>query len=176
MEFIYVIPIGGITKTIISFARRTIEATFDCICNILNGQDIPQQAYDERREQYLSTSLLRNILTQCPKDAMKILGVTDVDIFVPVLTFVFGQAQLNGRAAIVSTYRLRQEFYGLVPNDEVMMQRLGKEIIHELGHTFGLVHCKNPLCVMHFSNFIGEIDVKSSDFCPSCKRILRGRL
>jgi archaemetzincin len=98
----------------------------------------------------------------------KILTLTDFDLFVPVLTFVFGEAQLNGKAAIVSAHRLYPEFYGLPPNDEIFISRLIKEINHELGHTYGLRHCLDFECVMHASSNVDEIDIKSENFCPDC--------
>jgi len=97
-----------------------------------------------------------------------------VDLFIPVLTFVFGQAQLGGKAAVVSTLRLKQEYYELPPNETVFLERLGKEAVHELGHTFGLVHCLNQGCVLNASTYVEEIDLKEADFCPECAQLLAG--
>lgn len=100
------------------------------------------------------------------------MGVTSVDLFVPVLTFVFGEAQLDGKAAVVSSFRLRDELYGLPKNPERLKERLTKEAIHELAHTFGLVHCREPECVMHSYTYAEEIDFKSKDFCSACSILL----
>jgi archaemetzincin len=105
----------------------------------------------------------------------KVLGVTSLDLFVPVLTFVFGEAQLNGTAALVSTFRLNETFYGFPPNEALLEERLIKEAVHELGHTFGLIHCRDFACVMHSSTSVEEIDVKGKEFCGSCRKILRER-
>ena len=91
-----------------------------------------------------------------------------MDLYVPVLTFVFGEAQLEGRAAVVSSYRLRDELYGLPKNPERLKERLEKEAIHELAHTFGLIHCREPECVMHSYTYAEEIDFKSKNFCKAC--------
>lgn len=124
--------------------------------------------YSEERDQYYSTKLLEYSLLNY-KENDKILTLTDFDLYVPVLTFVFGEAQLNGKAAIVSSHRLFPEFYGLPHNDELFFSRLIKEINHELGHTYGLRHCRLFECVMHSSSNVDEIDIKSENFCDQCR-------
>ncbi len=176
MDCIYLLPIGNITEETLCFLQNKIETRLGFSSEILEEIDIPEQAFDLTRSQYSSTQILRTILEFTPENALKIIGLTSVDLYIPVLTFVFGQAQLNGRAAVVSTHRLRQEYYGLPPNKRILLQRSGKEVIHELGHTFGLVHCLDIRCVMHFSNNIREIDIKEDKFCESCLKILSSKL
>jgi archaemetzincin len=108
----------------------------------------------------------------CPDDALRVLGVTERDLFIPVLTFVFGHAQLGGRAAVVSLARLRQEFYGLEPNRQMLLDRARKEALHEAGHTFGLVHCPDRNCAMALSTRVQQIDEKRAAFCRVCTRQL----
>ncbi|MCX8057366.1 MAG: archaemetzincin family Zn-dependent metalloprotease [Ignavibacteria bacterium] len=140
--------------------------------NLQMHQFIPNidltEIYSEVRDQYYSTKLLEYSLKYY-NDYDKILSLTDFDLFVPVLTFVFGEAQLNGKAAVVSAHRLYPEFYGLPQNEELFLSRLIKEINHELGHTYGLRHCQNFECVMHSSSNVDEIDIKSENFCDRCK-------
>jgi len=125
-------------------------------------------AYDAGRGQWASIPVLENVLAQCPGDAAKILAVTTRDLFIPVLTFVFGQAQLGGRSAVVSLARLRQEFYHLPPDREIFLERAVKEALHESGHTLGLVHCADRACAMSLSTGVRQIDVKSASFCGPC--------
>jgi archaemetzincin len=101
-----------------------------------------------------------------------LLGITEHDLFIQVLTFVFGHAQLGGRAAVVSLARLRQEFYGLEPEHEIFRARARKEALHETGHTFGLVHCAERSCAMSLSTRVQQIDQKQAAFCPACLRQL----
>lgn len=128
--------------------------------------------YSEERKQYHSTLILSKILNQLPDDGEKIIGVVNVDIFIPILTFLFGEAQLGGRGAIVSTHRLHNEFYGLPPDDRLLYARTVKEILHELGHLLGLVHCRDYQCVMHSSTFVEDIDLKEPRFCTVCQSLL----
>jgi archaemetzincin len=128
----------------------------------------PERAFDPSRGQYDSTRLLE-LLLAAPDDAgERVLGVAGVDLFIPVLTYVFGEAQLQGRVAVVSLHRLRPEAYGLPRDPRLVLERLEKESLHELGHTFGLVHCVDGGCVMHVSTYVEEIDLKPASFCASC--------
>ena len=129
--------------------------------------------YDSVRRQVSSTALLAQILDRGAPAALKQIGVVNVDLFMPVLTFVFGEAQLSGTAAIVSTRRLANEFYGLPRDDALMLRRLEKEIVHELGHTFGLYHCRQFECVMRSSTYVEEIDLKKAVPCGRCSEAIR---
>lgn len=134
----------------------------------------PAQAFEAARNQYYSSLILADLLRLFDTFDGKILAVTAADLFIPVLTFVFGEAQLGGKAAIVSTRRLDERFYGLPEDPSTFEDRLLKEAVHELGHTFGLLHCLRFECVMHSSTAVEEIDVKSSEFCSSCAGTLAG--
>lgn len=125
-------------------------------------------AYDPRRGQYASFAILDLLVRTCPADALRLLAVTRHDLFIPVLTFVFGHAQLGGRVALVSFARLRQEFYGLAADREIFLERAGKEALHETGHTFGLVHCADRGCVMSLATNVRHIDGKQAAFCAAC--------
>jgi archaemetzincin len=124
----------------------------------------PPDTFDLRRQQHSSRVMLGWLTEQLPPDGAKLLGVTDVDLFIPVLTFVFGEAQLAGPAAIVSTARLREP-----PLEPVVRARLAKEAVHEIGHTFGLVHCHSPVCVMARSPALASVDVKEDRLCSDCR-------
>lgn len=131
-----------------------------------------QQAYDNSRRQYNSTALLAQLLTLNLTPCDKIIAVADVDLFIPILTFVFGEAQLDGSAAVVSTHRLSNQFYGIEEDTILKRERLEKEIVHELGHTFGLYHCHQFECVMRSSTYVEEIDLKRVGMCEGCKELL----
>ena len=133
---------------------------------------IPLDSFEARRNQYYSTKILKEMLGNVPQDALKLLGVTDKDLCIPILTYVFGEAQVGGTAAVVSLARLRQEHYGLMPDRPLLLERLRKESLHELGHTFGLVHCPSRDCVMYLSNTVVDVDTRGRDFCRGCQTVV----
>jgi len=126
-------------------------------------------ALDAGRRQYGSIPVLEMLGRARPEDALKLLAVTGRDLFIPVLTFVFGHAQLGGAVGVISLARLRQEFYGLAPNREVFLDRARKEALHETGHLFGLVHCADISCAMSLSTSVRQIDSKRVALCPACE-------
>jgi archaemetzincin len=129
----------------------------------------PEFAFDAKRNQYNSTVLLRRIIDRRPPDRCRILGLTVGDLFIPMLSFVFGQAQVGGPGAVVSIARLRQDFYRLPPDPRILRERLRKEVLHELGHTMSLVHCPDPACVMSLATGIRHVDEKLPEYCESCR-------
>jgi len=133
------------------------------------------RAFDASRGQYNSTVLLAQLLQAYGDGEEKRIAVVGVDLFIPVLTFVFGEAQLNGTAAVVSFHRLANPFYGMVSDDSLTWKRLEKEIVHELGHTFGLYHCHQFECVMRSSTYVEEIDLKRGVLCIDCREKLAWR-
>jgi len=175
MKWICILPIGDMDQSLLEELSETIAHTFSRKVRILEGREKPHFAYDSKRQQYMSVPVLGRVLQCADAETEKILGVTDVDICVPVLRFVFGQAQLSGRAALLSIARLQQQFYGLPEDRRLLVTRAKKEAAHELGHTYGLVHCRTPRCVMHYSNSIREVDARPLEFCSDCLVLLRQR-
>lgn len=151
-----------------------LEEAFGCEVEVRRPWFDPERAFDASRGQYNSTLLLAQLQGR-PGEATRVLGVTDVDLFIPVLSYVFGEAQLPGRAAVVSLHRLMPDLYGLPPDEERLAERLEKEAIHELGHTFGLVHCRQAGCVMRASTYVEEIDLKTAELCEDCLEALLSR-
>ena len=133
-----------------------------------------ENSYSVERSQYFSTQIISDAIKQTDTLDGKVIIVTKVDLFIPVLTFVFGEAQLNGRHSIVSLCRLHEEFYTGKTDEALLLKRTLKEILHELGHNFGLKHCSDWDCVMHSSTSIEEVDIKGDNYCKVCE--LRVRL
>jgi len=148
-----------------------LSRTFRTACRIRIADIDISPTLDPSRRQYHSTAILQR-LAGTFEPGCRILGVTDYDLFVPVLTFVFGEAQVDGVCAVVSTARLREERYGMPPREDLLRERLLKEAAHELGHTFGLRHCPDWRCVMASSHAVERIDVKGAQFCDQCRRAI----
>ncbi|MFO8073399.1 MAG: hypothetical protein R6V85_16160 [Polyangia bacterium] len=122
------------------------------------------------RGQHDASSLLAALAELAPDSSNPVLGVTNLDLGTPVLSFVFGQAQLGGRTAVVSLARLRQEFYRLEAQADLLVLRACKEARHEIGHTLGLVHCDDRSCVMSLATDVGDVDRRGESYCASCRR------
>jgi len=152
-----------------SSLRRGSPARFACPAGVSQRNMELDFALDGRRGQYYSSAILQQLDRAADSDS-RVLGVTSCDLYVPVLTFVFGEAQLDGNCAVVSTARLADPFYGLPRRDDLLRERLLKESVHELGHTFGLRHCGDWRCVMTSSHAVERLDVKTSEFCARCRK------
>ena len=169
MSEIHIIPFHFRDDHLLDRLAQSISSEFNLPTKIETSKFQYSFAYDSSRKQYNSTKLLYGLLNYYKNNKGKLLGVTDVDLFIPILTFVFGEAQVDGKSVVVSTFRLRQQFYGLPKNDELLLDRLSKESIHELGHTFGLYHCSAYDCVMSSSITAEEIELKDAIFCDDCR-------
>ncbi len=128
--------------------------------------------YDPARKQYDGNRLLIDIDAKFASGSLKTAGLFRVDLFIPILTYIYGQAFLNGRTAIASLFRLNNERYGMPEDDNLLLDRFIKEVIHELGHTFGLKHCHVPACVMASSTYVEDIDQKNAELCTQCRALL----
>ncbi|GAB4240522.1 MAG: archaemetzincin family Zn-dependent metalloprotease [Acidobacteriota bacterium] len=175
MKLLTLVPIGACDPEVVDYLSLVLPDYFGCVSRVRHLALAAQDFFDPVRRQYHSTLLLAELLRLGEAGTGEvILGVTDHDLYIPILTFVFGEAVLRGRVAIVSTHRLRQERYGLPADQALLLQRVEKEALHELGHTQGLVHCRDSLCVMHFSNSVEEVDMKGGAFCEECLAALNG--
>ncbi len=128
--------------------------------------------YDPIRRQYDGNKLLKEIDSMYSINILKKVGLFSVDLYIPILTYIFGQATLRGNTGIASLYRLRNEHYGMKKNENLLLDRFKKVVIHELGHTFGFVHCHKPSCVMNSSTYVEDIDQKDAILCAKCRKEL----
>ena len=171
-QSLLIVPFGTIRKEVLVFLQNELIRTFGFDIRIAREEPIPQYAFDSKRRQYHSTKILE-WLKNIPVMDTRILGVVDLDLYVPELNFVLGEADVAHGVCIISLVRLRQEFYGLPKNENLFLERALKEAVHEIGHTYRLSHCRDPKCIMHFSNSLQDTDIKGPDFCPRCKLKLR---
>jgi archaemetzincin len=162
------VPVGGVDPKVMEFLKRDLNKVFQQQVMIGKGMPEPGYAFNKKRNQYLSTAILNAIMEQKEYTAYeKILAIVDHDLYVPELNFVFGEA--GQKVAVISLTRLRQEFYRLPQDQNLFYKRALTEAVHELGHTYGLGHCRNLHCVMFFSNSLMDTDRKGPEFCPECK-------
>lgn len=174
MKFFIIQPVGEIREEWLTFLGKGLEDVFGYPYRVSPLSKIPESSYNKDREQYDAEVLLGEIAKNISSVSKSLLGVIDVDLYVEGLNFVFGLADKG--LAIISITRFRPEFYGEKKNEHLFKERLLKESIHELGHTFGLHHCIDKRCVMHFSNSLEDTDFKSTNFCRNCPIILGRKL
>jgi archaemetzincin len=176
MSCIQLLRIGDVEEGLLQELCKGLTAELRAPCEVLPDVLDPAFAFHPERGQYYSTELLARMGPYVSPRTWRLLGVASVDLYIPILTFVFGEAQVGDSCAIVSFHRLRQEFYGLPAEPFLLSERLLKEAVHELGHTFELSHCDDYRCAMAPSHAVERIDVKTSSFCPACRsRILASR-
>ncbi|MEI7525557.1 MAG: archaemetzincin family Zn-dependent metalloprotease [Mariniphaga sp.] len=165
---ITLISFGFFEQDFLEQIATAVQTEFDCTVNIREGRIDLGEYYDPARRQYNGNTLIKIVDSMVFPEPNKILGLFNVDLFIPILTYIFGQAYLNGRSGIASVYRLSNERYGLPKNEQILLDRTKKEVIHELGHTFGLIHCDNPICVMRSSTYLEDVDQKKQHLCHKC--------
>ena len=168
MNDLCLVPVGNVPPQTLDWIEDATAEWFPLPIRRLPSLAIPDSAYDAKRKQYQSVEIMKMLAQSAPRDASRILGVTDVDLAIPMLSFLFGQAQFEGPVAVVSLCRLHQEFYGLPAQESLLRERTVKEVLHELGHTFGLVHCSEPTCAMSLGTHIELVDAKAERYCARC--------
>ncbi len=169
-EYIIISPVGYFDAKLIGVVAQEVHRIFSYKAKIKHLIQNVDFAFDLNRNQHYSTSILERLADLTPSQAIKVLAVTRVDLFIPILTHVYGEAQLGGKACIISTHRLN-EGLGSETGDD-FRYRVIKEAIHELGHTFNLRHCEDHTCCMHYCRSIRDVDRKSEQLCRYCKILL----
>lgn len=169
MKHLQLLPIGSPDRGLLKELAPALADAFRVPCEILGTDLNPEFALHGERQQYHSSQLLERMHRYINGNTWRMLGIAGQDLYIPILTFVFGEAQIGGPCAVVSVHRLRQEFYGLPPDGELLRQRAIKECVHEIGHTLALTHCDDYRCAMAPSHAVEWIDLKEAVLCPACQ-------
>jgi len=175
MKLVHLLPVGKVDGALLRDLGRAIPRSLPVACEIFPAELDPTPSYHAERQQHHSSEILQRMQALVRPQDWRLLAVTDVDLYIPILKYVFGEAQMGGPCAVVSTHRLHQEFYGLDRDDALLGQRLLKESVHELGHTLDLRHCQDYTCVMASSHSVEWIDLRESTLCDSCRSKIKSR-
>lgn len=166
-------PCGYFEDKVLEAISRDMQVFFNCstdiaVCNL----EMPDY-YNPARRQYDANMLIKSLSELAVGKSAKVMGLLRVDLFVPILTYIFGQAELGGSTGVSSLYRLRNELYGLEIDNNLQIERFRKVVMHETGHLFGLIHCLKPGCIMRSSTYVEDIDQKEMAFCSACNEKLK---
>lgn len=169
---IRIIPYGAVAADIPERLVDGLNRACHESASLGAARSLPSGAYDQARRQYASRAFLedlRDLVVTAPGEGVALpIGLVAADLFVPRLSFVFGEADPENGTAVISTFRLRPELYQQPADEGLLAERLLKEAIHEHGHVTGFSHCPDPRCIMHFSNIIEVTDRKDYRLCPQC--------
>lgn len=168
MKKLQLLPVGNVDARLLEWLRQALHEKFHVPAEILSPALDPSLTLHAERQQYHSSEILADMQRYINGSTWRLLGITGLDLYIPILTFVFGEAQMGGSSAVVSYHRLRQEFYGLPADMDKLANRLLIESVHELGHTLHLTHCHDYRCAMAASHAVEWIDIKDSGFCEDC--------
>ncbi len=169
MNLVRLLSVGKVERALLDEMRSSISSRLKVRCELAASELDPVLAYHAERQQFHSSEILQAMQAIArPKDC-HLLGITSVDLYIPILKYVFGEAQLGGPCAIVSFHRLRQEFYGLDRDTALLSERLLKECVHELGHTLDLRHCQDYRCAMASAHAVEWIDLRETSLCETCQ-------
>jgi archaemetzincin len=168
---VQIAPIGIFAPDLLAAVDDTIKRVFGLESRTARLIDTITFAYDGERKQYHSTAILKRLTTKAPAKILKVLALTREDLFIPILTHVYGEAQLGGTSCVVSTHRLG-EGISTAQARGLYLERVAKEAAHELGHTFDLRHCQDACCIMHYCRSISDVDHKSIELCRYCRVLL----
>jgi archaemetzincin len=172
-KIIAVQPLGDVRADVLEVIAANLQAFFQIRTKVFPDQPIPDKAYNSHRGQYNCYPILKFLGTLRPDHTVKIIGVTEVDLFIPILTYVFGEAELGGNVTVISTYRLaRGKDWEPVPSRR-LFERAAKIAVHEMAHTFRLPHCKEDRCIMSSFPVLSHIDEKRIYFCRYCITFLK---
>ncbi|RPI72624.1 MAG: archemetzincin [Ignavibacteriales bacterium] len=169
---IHLAPVRFTNSALLAYVKKDLSHIFSEV-DVAHIDINIDEAYSKEREQYFSTLIIAETIKKTELVNGKFIILTDVDLYIPVLTFIFGEAQLNGKHSIVSVCRLHEEFYSGTTDEHLLRIRTMKEVLHELGHNFGLKHCINWDCVMHSSTNIEEVDIKGKFYCIECENKIK---
>ncbi len=174
---IAIVPIGSVSKAFAREVGEVVAPVVDLPYEVLMGLAEPEYAHNPARDQYHASAIVRRVAQAIdPKRHALGLGIANVDLFLPELNFVFGEADRAERAAVVSIARLDPAWYGRPSDHALLLRRTTSEALHEIGHLLGLPNCQNDACAMYLSNTLSDTDRKRPDFCDPCKAALASDL
>ena len=166
---VQLVSVGRIDSILLEHIRLELPRNLPVSCDLRAIELDPNPSYHPERQQYHSSEILERLQPLVRESDWRLIAITSVDLYIPILKYVFGEAQMGGPCAVVSYHRLRQEFYGLDRDHDLLAERLLKECVHELGHTLGLHHCQDYRCAMASAHAVEWVDLREYALCDGCR-------
>jgi len=176
MEKIILVIISNIDSRYVTALKAILETTFDRGVEISYQIGDLKYAYDHTRNQYLSPRLLSRLRRIKKASNDKLMAVTNLDLYSPGYDFIYGEADVKAGLATLSINRLMGSTADGLPDTCLFTERIIREAVHEVGHLYGLVHCKNPKCVLRTCTCAAEVDEAGNGLCDGCLHTLNANL
>jgi archaemetzincin len=170
------VEMGHLGEVAVRVVAANIQVTFGAPVDHLQPLEVMEEAFVRHRQQYDAPLIIKSLAQRDYSGYLRVLALTTVDLCTPILTYVYGEAEMGGKAALVSSYRLRHNEDGTMVSLDLYYERLAKVALHELAHTFSVYHCEDPECLMHFSAKAHHLDRVRIAFCTRCDFMLRTML
>jgi len=171
---IVVVPLGEVDFGMVNKLATNVGPAFSRSVDILKGMKVPEEAYNVIRNQYYAQVVLSKVERTKANTREKVIAVCEEDLYLPDENHVISWADQLSGTAVVSLFHLRQEFYGLPEDEQLVYPRLFKETVHRLSNLFGLPECRNSRCVNYYSQSMMDIDNKGDRLCDVCRRRFTG--
>ncbi|MCK8601165.1 hypothetical protein [Desulfoferrobacter suflitae] len=171
-----IVEMGRLGEIALRVVAANLQAVLGIEVDFLGPHEVPENAYQAHRQQFDAGLILKHLSGCAFPKYPRILALTNLDLCIPILTYVFGEAEMGGRAAVVSGFRLRHNEDGTAVSIDRYYERLAKVALHEVAHTLSLYHCEESLCLMHFSSKVGQLDKLHILFCERCAFMLQTSL
>ncbi len=168
---IRLIPVAMVEENVLNALLTELNGMYSLRARCLPSMEPPREAYNQWRRQWNAEKILEKLSSEEGRridQTIPSIAVTELDLYYNGLNFVFALEDPLEGVGIVSLHRLREEFYGKPANFGKLIDRAVKEILHVLGHLFGLEHCERGFCIMSFSPSVDDIDRKEFRFCEKC--------
>ncbi len=162
---VVLVALGTVQPKIVQAAIEALRETIDIVARPGPSLDKPQYAFNKDRGQYHATSILRRLASLRAKDA-PVVGILDVDLFLPDAAYVIGDADRDAGAAVFSLARLSSG------DPDAVRRRAQVETVHSAGHLLGLSHCSDFRCAMFLSHTAADADRKALGLCALCRAAL----
>ncbi|MFO7748828.1 MAG: hypothetical protein R6V54_01910 [Desulfobacteraceae bacterium] len=160
-----ILPVGEIDGSLVQAVASSVAKAFNVSGAVLPGVAPFLDAFDNRRVQYDAGVIIKKLENMDFSGFAKVIALFDEDLFIPVFSFVLGEARMGGRCALVSLHRLHGD-----------PARAVKVAMHEFGHLMTLGHCDQRGCVMNFSKDTKHLDMVSTTFCRVCRESVLYRI